>query len=333
VTLDLKTAYGLDRFKDLVRVADVVVASSRPDVLPRLGLGYDQLRELKPDIIFVSMSAFGNSGPESSYAGYGGCLEPLSGVQSLTGYGDGTPPMRIREVDVVNGVLGACAIMTALVHRQLTGRGQSVDLSQLEAAMSGLIGEHFLAYTATGRLPRPIGNRHPRHAPHGCYRCAGDDRWVTVSVQTEAHWQGLCQALGRPELIDDPRFMTRGDRLRHADELDRVIEDWTRSRTPRAAMESLQEAGVPAGAVQNVEDLRHDPQLAERGFFQRATDGDEGLFPGMPFRLSRAQARVRSRGPHLGEHNVEVLGHWLGRPPQEVRPLRAEDIGTAYDIE
>ena len=333
VTLDLKTDLGRDRFIELVRLADVVVASSRPDVLPRLGLGYEKLREIKPDIVYVCMSAFGDGGPESSYAGYGGCLEPLSGIQSLTGYGDGTPPMRIREVDVVNGVLGACAIMTALVHRQHTGRGQSVDLSQLEAAISGLVGEQFLAYTATGTLPQPMGNRHPWRAPQGCYRCAGEDRWVVLSVGTDAEWQGLCRALGRQELLDDPRFTTGRDRLRHSDALDLLIEEWTISRIPQAAMLSLQEAGVPAGAVQNVEDLRRDPQLAARRFFQTATDNDAGMFPGMPFRLSKVEAQVRCRGPHLGEHNVQVLSDLLGHPREEIPLLSLEELGTAYDIE
>lgn len=332
VTLDLKVPADAEAFRDLVRISDVVVENSRSGVMERLGLGYDVLAAIKPDIIMVSMAAFGRTGPETSYAGYGGGIEPLSGVQALTGYDRTSRPARVREADVTNGLMGACAIMTALVHRQRTGRGQWIDLSQLEALTGALIGAHLLEYAVNGTQPLPMGNRHPRYAPQGCYPCQGDDKWVTVVIRSDEEWKRLCEAIGRPELRDEARFATAPARARSHDELDRMIEGWTRQHTPEEAMRRLQGAGIAAGAVFNVEEISKDPHLEARGFFQLAADGS-GRYPGMPFALSGTRAQVRTRGPRLGEHNEYVLCRLLGRAEEAARPPVESGIGTAFDID
>ncbi len=332
VTLDLHDPHDAEILRDLVKITDVVVDNSRKGVSDGLGLGYDALVRIKPDIIVLSMTAFGQTGPEASYAGYGGCIEPLSGVQSLTGYDHSTRPVRVREVDVTNGVMGACAIMTALVHRQQTGRGQAIDLSQLEATTHALMGPHLMEHMSSGAQPLPLGNRDARVAPQGCYRCRGDDRWVAIAATSDEEWRRLCGAIGRADLVDDARFASAEARMRHHDELDRVIGAWTAEREPEAVTRHLQAAGVPAGTVASVEDLSRDPHLEARGFLHRAAD-DSGRYPGTPFRLSGITAGVRMRGPFLGEHNEYVICQLLGRPKSDVRPVREQDIGTAFDIE
>lgn len=333
VTLDLRNPEDVQAFKDLVAISDIVVESSRAGVMEGFGLGYDALRIIRPDVIMVSMSGFGHTGPESTYGGYGGALEPISGIQSLTGYDKCEKPVRIREVDVTNGLMGACALMTALVYRDRTGRGQYIDLSQVEAATVAVAGEHLLEYAINGSQTLPTGNRSARFAPQGCYRCAGADQWVTLAVRTEAEWRRLCERIGRPDLATDVRFATPEARARNHDELDDLIERWTCARTHIQAMRELQEASLCAGAVLNAAEVAADPHLQDRGYFQ-CLGGDPGQrYPGFPFRLSAEKPRVSRRGPCLGEHNGYVLCNLLGRPPERAQPPAPDEIGTAYDID
>ncbi len=332
ITLDLHTAKGIRAFKDLVRVSDVVVESSRVGVLERFGLGYEVLRSLRPDVIVVRMSPFGQTGPEADYRGYGGCLEPLSGIQTLTGYAEESPPRRIREMDVTNGIMGACAVMSALLHRQRTGMGQAVDVSELETATAGLIGEQLIEFVATRKRPRRRGNRHPLFAPHGCYKCRGDDAWIAIAVQDSSQWSRLCQLIERPELAQGEHAQVERRHDFH-DEFDRAIEAWTVRRTRFQVMDSLQALGIPAGAVLSVADLAVDPHLEARGFVRPAEDGTPGRYPGLPFRLSEGVGKVWRRGPALGEHNHHVLVDLLGWPEQDVDAIDETSIGTAFDPE
>jgi crotonobetainyl-CoA:carnitine CoA-transferase CaiB-like acyl-CoA transferase len=333
VTLDLKAEWGVAAFKDLVAVSDVLVENSRPGVMERLGLGYAALRALRPDLIYLSMSAFGHTGPHAAYAGYGGCIEPLSGIESLTGYAGDPRPRRIKEVDVTNGVLGACALMTALLHRCRTGVGQWIDLSQMEAATSGLIGEQLLELVMLGCAPAPNGNRDRQHAPRGAYPCQGEDQWVALSIRSESEWAAFCDVIGRPELRDDDRFATAAMRANHHDELDEIIATWTSQRSHYAAMHDVQRVGIAAGAVLNVAELTEDPHLQSRGYFVADPDGSGACFPGLPIRMSNAHPQMWGRGPRLGEHNQEILCGLLSRSPDESEPLTPDTIGTAFDIE
>jgi crotonobetainyl-CoA:carnitine CoA-transferase CaiB-like acyl-CoA transferase len=264
ITLNLHLSERVQAFKDLVRESDVVVDSSRPSVMERFGLGYEVLKASRPDIIMVCMSAYGATGPESSYAGYGGAIEAISGVQSLTAYEREGDRLRIREVDVTNGIMGACAIMTALIARQASGEGQYIDLSQREAS-TWLIGEYLLEFVINGTQTLPLGNRHSMYAPQGCYRCQGDDRWLVVTIRSDAEWVAFCNTVGHSEWSRDPRFAEVDGRRRHRDEIDRMIESWTASLDNYQAMTILQANGLVAGAVCDCRDLTVDPHLEARG--------------------------------------------------------------------
>lgn len=333
VTLDLNLEEDLSAFKDLVRISDILVNTSRPGVLDRFGLAYPELRRLRPDLIVALLSAFGGAGPLASYAGYGGTIDAESGLQGLTAYRHDGKKYRVREMDVFNGLMGLSAILTALEYRQETGQGQCIDLSQLETATHGLMGEHLLEYVLNGSHTAPQGNRHQRHAPQGCYRCVGEDAWVTLTVRNPAEWESLCRTLEQPEWIADGRFSTVEARRRNHDELDRLIETWTSRHTPREAMELLQAGGVAAGAVFNTADLSQDRHLRAREFFRRSPDGSDKEYLGMLFTLSDGAGRLDRRGPDLGEHNEHVLCDLLGRPRDEVRPVVRDEIGTAFDKE
>jgi crotonobetainyl-CoA:carnitine CoA-transferase CaiB-like acyl-CoA transferase len=331
VTLDLNRGEDRAVFMDLVGVADVIVENGRTGVMDRLSLAYQDLVAVKPDLIMLSMPAYGGTGPYASYPAYGAAIEVMSGIQNLTGYGPDDAPQRFREMDVVNGVGGACAVMTALLHRQRTGEGQHIDFSQMELPTHALIGEHLLEFVMNGVHAPPLGNRHRWFAPQGCYRCKGDDRWITITVRSEEDWKRFCEALGHPEWTTDARFANRSARAENHDELDRLIEEWTLERTNYAAMDVLQKHGIAAGAVLDVADISADPHLQARHYFETGVHGSERPFMGVPFKLSRAPGSVRRRGPDLGEHNEYVVCERLGRSKDDVRAVKEGDLGTAYD--
>jgi crotonobetainyl-CoA:carnitine CoA-transferase CaiB-like acyl-CoA transferase len=325
VTLDLKRKDHLEFARRLVKDTDLLLENCRAGVMERLGLGYDALREIKPDIVMVSMSAFGATGPYSTYAGYGGTIEAFSGLQALTAYDEKSPRYRVREVDVLNGIFGLSAALTALYHRQLTGEGQFVEVSETETTC-WLIGEFFAAASASGAEPAVHGNRHPHHAPQGCYACAGEDRWLTISVSGDEQWRELAGIIGGDALARDPRYATAADRREHHDHIDQLIQAWAAPQDRNEAMQKLQRAGVAAGPVFNSRDLANDAHLSERNWVQSA----EGVrFPGFPFQMHRGGASVRSKGPDLGQHNAlfaEING---GLDVGDL--LELENIGTSYD--
>lgn len=332
--LDLKDARDRAIFAELVSRTDVLLSNARTGVLDRLGFGYGDLVKIKPDIILASLSACGRTGPEASYAGYGGGLEATSGVQSLTAYVRGGEPKRIREMDVTNGIGGAAAILTALAQRKATGRGAWIDLSEVEFPCHSLAGEHLMAFAANGDTTLPVGNRHPERAPHGCYPCAGTDAWLAMSVANDGEWAALCSVIGQEGLADEKRFATPSARREHHDELDAIISAWTMQRTKFEAMNALQAAGVAAGAVLNAADLHADRHLAARGYFGRPSEDPAApAFSGMPFRMSRGGGEVRRAAPPLGEGGRDIVCGLLGRPPGDVRELTLDQIGTDFDID
>jgi len=333
VTIDLERPVDREALRDLVRRADVIVMNSRPGVLDRHGFGPADLERIKPDLVILSMPAFGMTGPWASLAGYGAIFEAMGGIQNLTAYDRETRPVRIKEIDTLNGVVGACAVLTALLHRASTGEGQQIDLSQLEAAMHVVGGEHFLERFMNERQTLPLGNRHPVYAPQGCYRCAGQDRWVAITVRTDSEWEALSRALGNPGWASDPRYRSAAERRRHHDEIDGLIESWTSSRDHHEVMRTLQGVGVPAAAVLDLEEVTRDPHLEERGYFTEPDSAPGVRFMGMPIRLAGAAPPVVAPGPRLGEHNVRVRCDLLGRSQEEIAVLKPEDIGLAYDPE
>lgn len=333
ITLDLKIENDREILRDLIKISDVIISNSRTGVVDRLGFGYLDLIKIKNDLIVLSMAAFGNTGPYASYAGYGAIFEALSGIQSLTAYQMGKKPARIKELDITNGLAGASAVMTALLHRQKTGEGQYIDLSQFEAATHGLIGEHLLEYVMNGNQTYPLGNRHWKFAPQGCYRCKGDDKWVVLTVRSDGEWCGFCAVVGHPEWVSDPQFAASESRMDNHDLLDRMIEEWTVQYTHYEVMQKLQKAGISSGSVLDVAEISSDPHLKDREYFMERVNGSEKRFMGMPFKLSKGAGKVRWTGPKLGEHNENVICELLGRSKDEIRPVLEEEIRTAYDPE
>jgi crotonobetainyl-CoA:carnitine CoA-transferase CaiB-like acyl-CoA transferase len=333
ITLDLNNEADCRILRLLVATADVFAENGRPGVIDKLGFGYTHLREIKSDIIMVSMSAFGQTGPYAPYAGYGATMEALSGIQTLTAYATDEKPVRIKELDIINGCAAAGAIITALLHRQSSGQGQHIDLSQMEAATHALIGDHLLAYGMNRSVRLPVGNRHPQLAPQGCYPCKAPDTWLTVTVRSEEEWHRFCQALGEPELETDHRFASLSERMRHHNELDGRIAKWTMAHTDIEAMQILQGCGIPAGPAFNAAQLFENDHLRARGYFVTDAVGSEKPFMGLPFKLSKSGACRIRRGPQLGEHNREITDRFAGQSEDTIRPFNEDAIGTAYDPE
>lgn len=335
ITLDLKESRAKKVFEELIKVSDVVIENFRAGFMASLGLDYNHLKHINPEIILVSMPGFGSTGPEKSCPAYGASLEAVSGLQSLTSYGKGERPRRLKELDMFVGLQGASAVMTALFYRQRTGKGQWVDLSQLESVLTALIGEHLLEYEMNGNQTLPIGNHHPSFAPYGCYRCRGDDKWVVIAVRTDEEWEKFCASVKHPEWKNDERFCNTESRLKSLNQLDILIENWTIKNTHYQAMQCLQEAGIAAGAVLNVKEVCSDPHINQRQFIRTEKEAGKGglRFPGIPFKVSGENGDVFWRGPCLGDDNEYVLCEILGIPLTELGSFQCGKIGTAYDSE
>lgn len=322
IAVDARTPEGLDLLKELVQVSDVVTESFAAGTLARWGLDYETLRELRPDIIYVSMCGYGHVGPDSHYVTMGPTAQALTGLTHMVGLPDREPAgWSFSYLDHVGGYLGAFGILTALAHRRATGEGQHVDVSQLEPA-TALGGALLLDRSVNGRSSRrpdfPPGNRRGG-APQGAYRALGDDRWIVISCSTEEHWRNFVAALGHPSWTADPRFATLAGRVEHADDLDRNVESWTEQFDRYDAMEILQRGGVPAGAVQDAADrVERDPQLEARGQFTRLTSTEVGELPleGVPFALSATPpdtgGTIHRGPPDMDEDRDYVLREVLG---------------------
>ena len=326
--IDFSQPKGRELALRLVELSDVVVENYRSDVLERLGLTYEAMREVRPDVILVSMPSHGLWGPEADRIGYGTSMEQLAGLTSLSGYADGGPlKTGISYGDAVSGSFAAAATIAALLRRRWTGRGQHIELAQWETFLS-MAGEFYLERGITGRDPVRRGNRHSSMAPHGVYRCEGDDSWVAITVGSDAEFASLCRVIGQPDLVRDERFADVVSRYRNQDELDEVVSAWTRERAHYDAAAQLQEAGVPAMPVLTIPELMADPHLTARGFWEETTHREAGtwMMDGPPWRMSLSPAHVRLPAPCFAEHNDYVLRDLLGLSEDEVSELEREGV-------
>jgi crotonobetainyl-CoA:carnitine CoA-transferase CaiB-like acyl-CoA transferase len=328
MTLELNTDEGLEIFKRLVKVSDIVLENFSPRVMANFGLDYPDLKRINPGIIMCRMPGFGLTGPYRDYVSYGTNLDPASGLASLMGYpGQNAHMSGNAYPDPVAGLHAAGAILTALFYRRRTGKGQNIDLSQAESATC-VIGEAVLGYCLNKKIPQNSANRHPEHAPHGCFPCKGEDKWVMISVTTEQAWAAFCHAIGAPHLATDSKYATGRLRVINQDELDELVRSWTLQYTHYEAMERLQRFGVSAGAVLNAAELATNPHLAERGFFWEIDHPEAGRhnYCGLPIRLSGASPTPRRPAPCMGEHNRLILGRILGLSDEEIDELERKDI-------
>ena len=296
-------------------------------------LDYERVKQLKPDIIMISLSGYGQDGPYSDWAAYGMGLEPASGVAQLTGYPGGEPIRSgLSFTDPYSGFLGAGAVLAALHHRRRTGEGQYIDLSEQEAAIP-MLGAALMDFAMNGRMPERMGNRSPWAAPQGCYRCApsgeGDDDWLVISIETDEEWAAFCKATGHPEWTDDERFAGVLARHENHDELDRLIEGWTRGQDHYEAFHLLQKAGVVAAPVLDGKEALLDPHFRARGQFDLIDQPHQGkrlMQRHLAAKFDAFEASAQGPAPTFGQHNQEVLGGLLGLSDEELAELEEQKI-------
>ncbi|HVY13626.1 MAG TPA: CoA transferase [Rhodopila sp.] len=336
VSLNIRHPKGLQIAKDLVRVCDIVAEGFSPGVLQRLGLGYDVMRKIRPDIIYIQQAGMGAHGTYGRMRTVGPVAAAFGGQADMSGLPEPAMPVGwgYSYLDWMGAYGYALALLGALYHRDRTGEGQWIDASQCESGIF-LTGAQILDWSANGRAWTRYGNRSPYKpaAPHGAYRCRGEDRWVAIACFTEAEWQALARVAGQADWLDDKRFATLADRLAHQDALDAAVGAWTAGKTAEDVMTALQNAGVPAGVCQNAEDrCDNDPQLRHLKWLTEVTGTKIGTWPvyELPMKLSRTPAYIGgpiNRGaPGYGEDNLWVLTNLLGMTASDVERLAEEGV-------
>jgi crotonobetainyl-CoA:carnitine CoA-transferase CaiB-like acyl-CoA transferase len=325
LSLNLKNPAGVAVARRLIAWADVYIESFTPGTVDDLGIGYETARSVNPSIIMASNCLMGQSGPAAAFAGYGYHASAIAGFCEVTGWPDLAPDGPwMAYTDTIAPRLLVATIMAALDHRRRTGQGQYIDAAQVEMAL------HFLApqiidFNVSGRVVSRNGNRSDTMAPHAVYPCTGDDQWCAIAVESEEQWDALCRALDDPAWARDDRFRTAEGRLRHQDEIDRHLGEWTTGRSAQDVMHLLQSVGVPAGVVQRSSDLLQDPQLAHRRFFRYMDHPEMGNIPysGHQFRIRGYDSGPRFPAPLLGQHNELVLRDILGMTDDEITEVLA----------
>jgi crotonobetainyl-CoA:carnitine CoA-transferase CaiB-like acyl-CoA transferase len=329
LTVDFSKPAGLQVIKDLVRVSDVVLENFSPGTMERVGLGYDVLRALKKDIILVSVSGLGQTGPLRSYRTLGHQIFALSGLSVLASP-RGSPPAKLRGggADPIAALYAALATLAALRHRRRTGIGQRIDLSMLEAALAQMP-EAIMEVTLNGHEPDPQGNSEIGHAPVGCYRCMGEDKWIAIAIHDDEEWAGLCNAMEQSAWAGDPRFRGAERRTENSAVIERAISDWTCGMEPQAAMIRLQAARVPAGVSYDDAQVLADPHFRARGFMDAVDHHAHGIrqVAGVPWKISTMPVPASPpRVPRMNEHNDVVLGEVLGLSAEQIEQLRAQGV-------
>jgi len=327
LTLDLSRDEGRALALRLAAKSDVVLDNMRPGVMIKMGLGYEGLIKVRPDIVVLNSSSRGLGGPETEFLGFATIHGAIGGAAYLAGYPDDHPTHgSAGDVDIMNAMTSAFAVVAALNHRRRTGQGQFIDFSQCEG-VSSIIGEYLLSYEMTGRIPERMGNAHPRYAPHAVYPCWGVDRWLAIEVHSDAEFAALLKVMGRPELAQDPRFFNMEARKKNEAELDRLIGEWTRQRDRDWMVGEFVQAGVMAAPSRDAMDIYADRHLRARGSIVGVEHPELGLLEliGPQWRMSGHQT-PRRHAPLLGQDNRYVLGDILGLSDQEIEALRQDDL-------
>lgn len=319
LALNLKHPMSAGIIRGLVKWADVVVENYTPGAMDRMGLSYEELKKIKPDIIMVRASLEGQEGPWARRSALGIVLQALAGLVYQVGWPDRTPvQIPLALTDFTAAEFTIITVLAALDYRRRTGKGQCFDLSQHETAEHLLLPE-ILDYAANHRIKERDGNHSRYAAPHNIYRCQGDDRWCAITVFSDEEWRSLCQVMGEPEMARDPRFVTRALRKQNEAVLDDLVGAWTAGYPAEALVARLQSAGVAAGLAANSADLNLDPQLKYHGHYQIREHPEVGqvVHELPPFRLSATPAEVKMTAPCLGEHTDLVCREILGISEEE----------------
>src|SRR5690349_16172575 len=329
ITLNLKTERGREIFVQLIKQADVLSENYSLGTLESWGLGYSQLRELNPRLIYLTIKGFGTYGPYSKFKSFDPIAQAAGGALAVTGF-PGSPPLRPGPTigDTGTGIHAACGVLAAYIQRERTGKGQKVEVSMQEAVLNYVRVPMRRSYLTQQASPR-VGNRLGVAVPGDIYRCApgGSNDYVYLFCSTAEMWSAFCHTLGRPELADDPRFNDNAARHQHLEELSRIIEEWTGARTKSEVMRLMGEAGVPCGSVLDSVELLNDPHMKERGMIVNIDHPVRGRFtmPGCPVKLEDSPVEVVS-APLLGQHNREIYGTMLGLNDSELEQLRHQGV-------
>ena len=308
ITLDLSKKDARELAKKIVKKSDILLENMTPGILKKWGLDYPAVKKINPEIIMASISGFGQTGRLSAVPAYGLTSTCLSGLISMSGYENEPVGFTTAYPDPACGLLGFFAIMAALNRRHETGNGGHIDISHLEAT-AAMMGEELIDYTMNSRVAREKGNSSHWMAPHGCYPCLGDDRWITIACETDEEWHALCEATGHPQWVNDERFIDLFARLENKTELDHLISDWTGEQTDYHAMEILQKAGVAAVPVFTTAELFTDPHITEEEYLVHLPHPEDPVsyVYNTPWKFSETPASIRRHAPLLGEHNEFVL--------------------------
>ncbi|HCL25633.1 MAG TPA: hypothetical protein DHW65_04715 [Dehalococcoidia bacterium] len=328
ISLNTTKPEAIDLIKSLVAHCDVVVENFSPGVMDRLGLGYDELSAIKPEIVMASISSNGQTGPLRDLRAYAPSIGALSGLDSIMGY-EGERPLGLKHAyaDIAGALHSVFAIVSALHRKERTGQGQYIDVSMLRATVATM-GAGLAEYEMTGRVLGPKGNYDPVMAPYGNYPCQGDDAWVSIAVRTDEEWNGLKESLGNPAWCDETRFNSRYSRQENRTELDSNLAAWTRERTSQEITELLQNNGVAAIPVMGAEDRLFNPHFKERDLYSDIEHPSLGVEPiyNIMWNLEQTPPAIRRHAPLLGEHNQQIFGGLLGMDEKEILRLEEEQI-------
>jgi benzylsuccinate CoA-transferase BbsF subunit len=328
ISLNMNKPEALKIARKLVIWADILIESYRPGIMEKWGLDYENVKKIRPDIIMLSTTMLGQNGPNRNFRGYGHHGAALAGWGATIGWPSRDPILPFGAyTDYVSLRYVVIAILGALEYRRRTGKGQYIDNSQVECSI-GFEAPLILDYSANGRLIQPQGNRDPYAAPHGAFRCRGDDNWVAIAVGTQEEWSGFCKVIGEPAWTKESRFATIAERKKNEDELERLVEIWTIQKDAEEIAGLMQAGGVPAAAVASSADMHGDPQLRHRTHFTEYEHPEMGPFAyeNFGFRLSKTPGAPRSADPCLGQHNHYVCNHLLGISDEEFVKLTEEGV-------
>lgn len=325
--LNISKPEGLELVKRLIAISDVVIENFAVGVIERLGLDYATVSAERPDIIMVSSSGTGHTGPDKDYVAYGSLLQHYTGWNSISGYPDQEPIKGGLWADPWVGMELAMITAAALNHRAVTGEGQYVDFSMAEA-LSASIPEAILDYQMNGSMREPMGNNDDYYAPHGVYRCKGPDRWVAIAVTDEDEWRALCGAIGKTSLTIDPEYATVEGRIKHREELDGFITYWTSRHNDYEVMRVLQEWGIPCGPSLDIGRTYNNRQIKHGGYLTslQTSDGVQRNLPTLPWRFEDTPDPYVTAAPVLGQHNDYIYRELLGLTQEEIAGFVKEQV-------
>jgi benzylsuccinate CoA-transferase BbsF subunit len=320
-TINLKQPEGIAMFKNLVKVCDAVITNYAPRVLPGWGLDYEELKKIKPDLIMVTLPAFGSTGPDKDYVSYASTIEAVGGLNISFGYPGEAPVLSgTYPADPIGSVYGVIGFLAALNYRNQTGKGQLIDVAQSEGVTS-LIPEVIMEQVMNGRTRPRMGNRHEYMAPHGCYRCKGEDKWIAIAVANDEEWQAMCKVMGNPAWCKDEKFIDQFNRWQNQDELNKLVADWTQDLWSDDIMHKLQKAGVAAGSSLDIGELVRDPHVVKRGAIIQQNHAVAGKINVYRAPWKSALTAKNPPAPLFGEHNDYVFKTLLKMPDSEIARL------------